>query len=75
MEKIENINGYDVYLMSKEECWREGLAYPTYIIIADDWDYDRFEPCYEDRIEEFDNLHEARQWCIRNPRYDDEDDI
>ena len=61
--------------MSKEEGWREGLAYPTYIIIADDWDYDRFEPCYEDRIEEFDNLHEARQWCIRNLRYDDEDDI
>ena len=62
MQAVDNIYGYDIYLLSKEECSKYKLAFPSYVLI--DSVCPNIEPTYASSA--FSALEDCVLWARKN---------
>lgn len=58
MKKVETVNGYDIYELTKKECEERWLEYPTFAVV---FEGETCEPYTEETTES--SLEAARTWC------------
>nr|DAI57286.1 MAG TPA: hypothetical protein [Caudoviricetes sp.] len=69
MEKVANSFGYEIYKLSKKECNRENLEYPTLIAVINYFDEPAGKITADMSLNDAQTIEEQKEWCKANRIY------
>lgn len=65
MERIIKVQGYDIYRLSKEDCFKNDFCYPTYLVFFEGEESGVDIGIYETAE---DSYLSAYKWCLEHSR-------